>query len=175
VYFSYSTSVTGSFTISDSQITDNKAISTALAGGGGVYCSIETATGSFTMTNNQITDNRAEGLIGGLGTATAVGGGVSMSGAGTFTMKTGQISNNTAAATSNNNATAQGGGVFKSGTGTFTMEGGQITGNTATASGSGTNISQGGGVYKASGTFNITPPASSADIHGNTPDDVYPP
>ena len=72
------------------------------------------------------------------------GGGVGVSTIGTFVMRGGEISNNTA---------YTGGGVFNRGV--FTMSDGEISGNTSS--------NPGGGVYTV-GTFNM----SGGEISGNT-------
>ena len=107
------------------------------------------------------------------------GGGVVITGGGTFEMSNGTISGNTATINNgggvyvnggtftmkngslieNNTATNFGGGVYVNGAdSTFTMEGGEITGNTAT--------NYGGGVY-VSGTFTM----EGGEITGNTAED----
>jgi hypothetical protein len=80
---------------------------------------------------------------------------------GSFIMKGGSITGN--------QTTGNGGGVFVNNPniGVFTMTGGTITNNTAG--------SDGGGVYIASSgcTFNLNSPATTSDISGNTPNEVY--
>ncbi|GHV74836.1 hypothetical protein AGMMS49940_21380 [Spirochaetia bacterium] len=89
------------------------------------------------------------------------GGGVYVSG-GTFTMSGGEISGNTATASTSQNS-SYGGGVYISG-GTFTMSGGKISENTASSSSSSASYSYGGGVYVNGGTFTM----SGGEIGGNT-------
>jgi hypothetical protein len=118
--------------------------------------------GYFVMnTGSKITGNNV----------TALGGGGVYVNDGTFTMKGGEISDNTASSgggvgvssgtfameggeISDNMATAWGGGVYV-GTGTFAMKGGEISDNTATT---------GGGVDVSSGTFTM----KGGEISGNT-------
>jgi hypothetical protein len=82
---------------------------------------------------------------------TAYGGGGVYVGGGTFTMSGGTISGNTATTTSS--YSSYGGGVAVV-TGTFTMSGGTISSNTATTTTS--SISFGGGVRMSGGTFTKT-------------------
>ena len=86
-------------------------------------------------------------LTGGSGGYRGSGGGVYVDGGGTFTMTSGNIAGNTAAA---------GGGVYVDDGGTFTMEGGSIYNNKATTGG-------GGGVMVHNGTFTL----SGGSITGN--------
>ena len=100
------------------------------------------------------------------------GGGVVVSGGGTFTMTGGNVAGNT----------GSGGGVYLSKDGAFTMKGGSITGNSTTNLGGGVFVdfgtftmeggkitgnasaSNGGGVFVNSGSFTM----SGGDIAGNT-------
>jgi hypothetical protein len=91
-----------------------------------------------TITGNINNDRRNEG-----------GGGVMVSGGGTFTMNNGSINANS--------AIARGGGVKVSEDGTFTMSGGTISGNTSANE-------SGGGVDMHRGTFTM----SGGTISGNT-------
>ena len=86
-------------------------------------------------------------LTGGSGGSGGTGGGVYVDGGGTFTMTSGNIAGNIAAA---------GGGVYVDEDGTFTMEGGSINNNKATSGG-------GGGVMVNKGTFTL----SGGSITGN--------
>ena len=86
------------------------------------------------------------------GGSTSNGGGVCVNG-GTFTMKSGVISSNT--------ASKNGGGVYVSSSGTFNMSGGTISSNNANGGGDGNG---GGGVYVNGGTFTM----SGGTISGNT-------
>jgi fibronectin type 3 domain-containing protein len=88
------------------------------------------------------------------------GGGVFVSGTGTFTMNGGEISGNTSSSgggvfVSGSFRTGSDGGMYLYSSGTFTMNGGEISGNTSIS---------GGGVYVGSGTFTM----SGGTISGNT-------
>ena len=114
--------------------------------------------GTFNMYGGKITENKlTEG--GGLG------GGVFVANQGSFHMSGGEISDNHA---------KEGGGVFVGGLyghhdlyacsgGTFTMSGGKITGNSG----------KGGGVYVSSGSNTSFTVSGSAQITGNTSNNVY--
>jgi len=75
------------------------------------------------------------------------GGGVYVA-SGTFTMSGGEISGNTASASSSSSFYLGGGGVYVA-NGTFTMSGGEISGNTASYPSSSSYPCGGGGVYVA--------------------------
>jgi fibronectin type 3 domain-containing protein len=98
------------------------------------------------------------------------GGGVYVSGDGTFTMSGGEISGNTASSDSSDSSGSysySGGGVYVSSNGTFTMSGGEISGNTASSDSycsSSSYTYSGGGVYVGGGTFTM----SGGEISGNT-------
>ena len=93
-------------------------------------------------------------LTGGSGGYRGSGGGVYVDGGGTFTMTSGNIAGNTAAA---------GGGVYVDDGGTFTMEGGIIYNNKANSGG-------GGGVIVNKGSFTL----SGGSITGNAiNDEIY--
>ncbi|MDR1324534.1 MAG: InlB B-repeat-containing protein [Treponema sp.] len=108
------------------------------------------------------TGSKISGNTASASNAYSYGGGVFVSSNGTFTMRGGAISGNTASSTN----ASYGGGVFVSSNGTFTMSGGEISGNTASASNSSYGVySYGGGVYVSdSGTFTM----SGGAISGNT-------
>jgi hypothetical protein len=91
---------------------------------------VEVYGGSFTMEGGEISGNNTTGF----------GGGVTLGNVGSFTMKTGKISDNTA---------ISGGGVYLSGGSSFTMEDGEISGNTAI-------YGTGGGVFVGAGRFKKT-------------------
>lgn len=112
----------GGFTMSGGTIGGTKTgeTNTATYGGGGVY-----AKANFEMTGGSITGNE-----------TNRGGGVYVTGKGSFTMSASADGQNIPSITGNN-ATENGGGVCV-GNGTFTMTDGSITGN---------NAAYGGGVY----------------------------
>ncbi|PWL80983.1 MAG: hypothetical protein DBY18_03855 [Clostridia bacterium] len=114
--------------------------------------------GTFNMYGGKITENKLT-EDGGLG------GGVFVANQGSFHMSGGEISGNTA---------KEGGGVFVGGSygyhdfsasagGTFTMSGGKITDNSGT----------GGGVYVSSGSNTSFTVSGSAQITGNTSNNVY--
>jgi uncharacterized repeat protein (TIGR02543 family) len=131
----------------DAKITGNSALR-----GGGVYLTGSDNSSAFTMQNSaKITGNSATS-----------GGGVFVYANGSFTMKGGTISSNSA-------SPAAGGGVIVTGidgsdNGSFTMEGGEISGNsTATV---------GGGVYAdLRGNFSKT---GGGVIYGDTDGTPYP-
>jgi hypothetical protein len=97
------------------------------------------------------------------------GGGVYVTGEGTFTMKGGSIENNTASfgggvvndgtftmengSIEGNTASWSGGGVFVDSGGTFTMKGGAIRGNTASVSGGGVYLYLTAVINKTGGTI----------------------
>ena len=123
--------VRGTFNMDGGTISENNAQS-----GGGVYVY---SNGTFTMNGGEIRNNQAaKGSSG-------EGGGVAVFG-GSFTMKDGTISGNT--------AKENGGGVYVD-KNSFTMNGGTITNNTANAAG--------GGVCMYSGSFTM----SGGGITGN--------
>ena len=114
----------GEFTMSGGTIGGTKTgeTNTATYGGGGVY-----AKANFEMTGGSITGNE-----------TNRGGGVYVTGKGSFTMSASADGQNIPSITGNN-ATDNGGGVYVIGSSsTFEMTGGSITGN---------NAAYGGGVY----------------------------
>ena len=114
----------GGFTMSGGTIGGTKTgeTNTATYGGGGVY-----AKANFEMTGGSITGNE-----------TNRGGGVYVTGKGSFTMSASADGQNIPSITGNN-ATENGGGVYVVGSSsTFEMTGGSITGN---------NAAYGGGVY----------------------------
>lgn len=114
----------GGFTMSGGSIGGTKTgeTNTATYGGGGVY-----AKANFEMTGGSITGNE-----------TNRGGGVYVTGKGSFTMSASADGQNIPSITGNN-ATENGGGVYVVGSSsTFEMTGGTITGN---------NAAYGGGVY----------------------------
>ena len=114
----------GGFTMSGGTIGGTKTgeTNTATYGGGGVY-----AKANFEMTGGSITGNE-----------TNRGGGVYVTGKGSFTMSASADGQNIPSITGNN-ATENGGGVYVIGSSsTFEMTGGSITGN---------NAAYGGGVY----------------------------
>ena len=114
----------GEFTMSGGTIGGTKTgeTNTATYGGGGVY-----AKANFEMTGGSITGNE-----------TNRGGGVYVTGKGSFTMSASADGQNIPSITGNN-ATDNGGGVYVVGSSsTFKMTGGSITGN---------NAAYGGGVY----------------------------
>ena len=113
----------GGFTMSGGTIGGTKTgeTNTATYGGGGVY-----AKANFEMTGGSITGNE-----------TNRGGGVYVTGKGSFTMSASADGQNIPSITGNN-ATETGGGVYVVGSSTFKMTGGSITGN---------NAAYGGGVY----------------------------
>ena len=114
----------GGFTMSGGTIGGTKTgeTNTATYGGGGVY-----AKANFEMTGGSITGNE-----------TNRGGGVYVTGKGSFTMSASADGQNIPSITGNN-ATENGGGVYVVGSSsTFEMTGGTITGN---------NAAYGGGVY----------------------------
>ena len=113
----------GGFTMSGGTIGGTKTgeTNTATYGGGGVY-----AKANFEMTGGSITGNE-----------TNRGGGVYVTGKGSFTMSASADGQNIPSITGNN-ATENGGGVYVVGSSTFKMTDGSITGN---------NAAYGGGVY----------------------------
>ena len=130
IKLSYTTSSTSglkkfaNFTMSGGTIGGTKTgeTNTATYGGGGVY-----AKANFEMTGGSITGNE-----------TNRGGGVYVTGKGSFTMSASADGQNIPSITGNN-ATENGGGVYVVGSSsTFEMTGGSITGN---------NAAYGGGVY----------------------------
>jgi hypothetical protein len=86
----------------------------------------------------------------------AYGGGVYVAGSGTFTMNGGTVSDNNASSS----FSAYGGGVCVDNGGIFTMNGGAVSGNEASSSAS----AYGGGVYVANGGTFVKQPG--AIIHG---------
>jgi len=164
------------FTMEGGTISGN----TAASGGGGVYNSAGTVTNpvAFTMSGGTISDNKAGTDGGGVlnydtftmsegatisgNTAHGNGGGVSIgsgssTGAQTFNMINGTISENKA-------ETGDGGGVFVVVSGTFTMSDGTISENTA-------DYGNGGGVHiAANGSYGGTFTMSGGTIGGDTGD-----
>ena len=130
----------GGFTMSGGTIGGTKTgeTNTATYGGGGVY-----AKANFEMTGGSITGNE-----------TNRGGGVYVTGKGSFTMSASADGQNIPSITGNN-ATENGGGVYVIGSSsTFEMTGGSITGNNAYKS---DYISTfGGGVCVGSGIFTVS-------------------
>ena len=130
----------GEFTMSGGTIGGTKTgeTNTATYGGGGVY-----AKANFEMTGGSITGNE-----------TNRGGGVYVTGKGSFTMSASADGQNIPSITGNN-ATDNGGGVYVVGSSsTFKMTGGSITGNNAYKS---DYISTfGGGVCVGSGIFTVS-------------------
>ena len=138
----------GVFVLDGGEISDNIAHE-----GGGVF-----NQGSFVMYDGVIRNNIVQGT-------NAAGGGVSNRGTGTFTMRDGEISGNTAlwgggvaswhggnfvmegGIIYNNDGSTGGGGAFAGGGGTFTMQDGYIRGNRSV----GTGTSNGGGVAVSGG------------------------
>ena len=130
----------GGFTMYGGTIGGTKTgeTNTATYGGGGVY-----AKANFEMTGGSITGNE-----------TNRGGGVYVTGKGSFTMSASADGQNIPSITGNN-ATENGGGVYVVGSSsTFKMTGGSITGNNAYKS---DYISTfGGGVCVGSGIFTVS-------------------
>ena len=130
----------GGFTMSGGTIGGTKTgeTNTATYGGGGVY-----AKANFEMTGGSITGNE-----------TNRGGGVYVTGKGSFTMSASADGQNIPSITGNN-ATENGGGVYVVGSSsTFKMTDGSITGNNAYKS---DYISTfGGGVCVGSGIFTVS-------------------
>lgn len=127
----------GGFTMSGGTIGGTKTgeTNTATYGGGGVY-----AKANFEMTGGSITGNE-----------TNRGGGVYVTGKGSFTMSASADGQNIPSITGNN-ATENGGGVYT--VNEFKMSGGSITGNNAYKS---DYISTfGGGVCVGSGIFTVS-------------------
>ena len=114
----------GGFTMSGGTIGGTKTgeTNTATYGGGGVY-----AKANFEMTGGSITGNE-----------TNRGGGVYVTGKGSFTMSASADGQNIPSITGNNDYISTFGGGVCVGNGTFTMTDGSITGN---------NAAYGGGVY----------------------------
>ena len=130
----------GGFTMSGGTIGGTKTgeTNTATYGGGGVY-----AKANFEMTGGSITGNE-----------TNRGGGVYVTGKGSFTMSASADGQNIPSITGNN-ATENGGGVYVVGSSsTFEMTGGSITGNNA-AYGGGVCVSKNGS-FEMSGSSCIT-------------------
>ena len=125
----------GAFNMKGGAISGNSGM-VGFSNGGGVYVS----GGTFTMKG---------GVVGGEGdnaNAASFGGGVCVSGHGTFTMEKGAVSGNT--------ASNSGSGVYVIGESAFIMKDGAISGNSVTAKGT-LNSALGGGVCVASGTFTM--------------------
>ena len=138
----------GGFTMSGGTIGGTKTgeTNTATYGGGGVY-----AKATFEMTGGSITGNE-----------TNRGGGVYVTGKGSFTMSASADGQNIPSITGNN-ATENGGGVYVVGSSsTFEMTGGSITGNNA-AYGGGVCVSKNGS-FEMSGSSCIT--NNKADSYG---------
>ena len=138
----------GEFTMSGGTIGGTKTgeTNTATYGGGGVY-----AKANFEMTGGSITGNE-----------TNRGGGVYVTGKGSFTMSASADGQNIPSITGNN-ATENGGGVYVVGSSsTFEMTGGSITGNNA-AYGGGVCVSKNGS-FEMSGSSCIT--NNKADSYG---------
>ena len=138
----------GGFTMSGGTIGGTKTgeTNTATYGGGGVY-----AKANFEMTGGSITGNE-----------TNRGGGVYVTGKGSFTMSASADGQNIPSITGNN-ATENGGGVYVVGSSsTFEMTGGSITGNNA-AYGGGVCVSKNGS-FEMSGSSCIT--NNKADSYG---------
>ena len=130
----------GGFTMSGGTIGGTKTgeTNTATYGGGGVY-----AKANFEMTGGSITGNE-----------TNRGGGVYVTGKGSFTMSASADGQNIPSITGNN-ATENGGGVYVVGSSSnFEMTGGSITGNNA-AYGGGVCVSKNGS-FEMSGSSCIT-------------------
>ena len=129
----------GGFTMSGGTIGGTKTgeTNTATYGGGGVY-----AKANFEMTGGSITGNE-----------TNRGGGVYVTGKGSFTMSASADGQNIPSITGNN-ATENGGGVYVIGSSsTFKMTGGTIGGTDANDANTATN---GGGVCVGSGIFTVS-------------------
>ena len=138
----------GGFTMSGGTIGGTKTgeTNTATYGGGGVY-----AKANFEMTGGSITGNE-----------TNRGGGVYVTGKGSFTMSASADGQNIPSITGNN-ATENGGGVYVVGSSsTFEMTSGTITGNNA-AYGGGVCVSKNGS-FEMSGSSCIT--NNKADSYG---------
>ena len=137
----------GGFTMSGGTIGGTKTGETNTATyGGGVY-----AKANFEMTGGSITGNK-----------TNRGGGVYVTGKGSFTMSASADGQNIPSITGNN-ATENGGGVYVIGSSsTFEMTGGSITGNNA-AYGGGVCVSKNGS-FEMSGSSCIT--NNKADSYG---------
>jgi hypothetical protein len=142
----------GTFTMSNGEVSDNTASSSSyFSYGGGVYVS---NNGTFTMSNGEVSGNTASSSS---AHYYSYGGGVYVSNNGTFAMSNGEVNCNTASSSS-----SYGGGVYVDG-GTFTMSNGEVRGNTASSSSS-SYSSYGGGVYVGTnGTFTM----SNGEMSGN--------
>jgi hypothetical protein len=153
----------GTFTMRENaSVTGNTAKSLVgnIVGGGGVYVDGSSVTfignGTFIMEGNaMVNDNTANDSR---DNGETYGGGVFVDSNGTFTMRQGSISGNTA----NGTHVAEGGGVFININGTFTMEDGMISNNTVSAVRNGNVEAGGGGV--CGGTFTM----KGGTISGNT-------
>lgn len=134
----------GTFEMYSGTITRNNASGTCSGGGVGI-----SGSSRFIMHDGNITNNEAAST----GSVNGGGGGVYVTGYGTFEMENGTISGNT--------TDKNGGGVYV-GSGTFQMKHGTISNNKA--AGSNSSIPGGGGVYVAGGTFEMT---NDSTISGN--------
>ena len=155
----------GTFNMYGGSITGNKA-QDAQGRGGGVY--VYSGSGTFNMYGGSITGNRATGDGGGVyakanfemtggsitGNETNRGGGVYVTGKGSFTMSASADGQNIPSITGNN-ATENGGGVYVIGSSsTFKMTGGTIGGTDANDANTATN---GGGVcVSKNGSFEMS-------------------
>ena len=136
----------GGFTMSGGTIGGTKTgeTNTATYGGGGVY-----AKANFEMTGGSITGNE-----------TNRGGGVYVTGKGSFTMSASADGQNIPSITGNN-ATENGGGVYVVGSSTFKMTGGSIGG---TNENDANTAYRGGGVCVDCGKFTMSASADGQNI-----------
>ena len=132
----------GTFNLNDGEISGNTSNK---GGGGGVNVGND---GIFVMQGGKISDNSADA------DSWAGGGGVNVF-QGTFTMASGEISDNTVSG-----GECGGGGVYVY-EGTFAMQGGKISGNIAASVED--DFAGGGGVNVSEGTFTMT----GGEISGN--------
>ena len=162
----------GTFNMYGGSITGNKA-QDAQGRGGGVY--VYSGSGTFNMYGGSITGNRATGDGGGVyakanfemtggsitGNETNRGGGVYVTGKGSFTMSASADGQNIPSITGNN-ATENGGGVYVVGSSsTFKMTGGSIGG---TNENDANTAYRGGGVCVDCGKFTMSASADGQNI-----------
>ena len=158
-------------TVTNTRFTGN-TVTVSSAKGGALASSGVSLFGPGSISNSVISDNRVHATSS-AGSATAVGGGIEVSGGATGpapdTLRNTPVSGNTATATGHN-ATAQGGGIFDMGVpngppgGPLTLINSNVTHNTI--SGSAKATLQGGGIFT---TLKLT--LTNSSITANTPDE----
>jgi hypothetical protein len=169
----------GTVVLNDSTVTGNSVTAggNAACVGGGIF---NEEGGTLTLNSSTVSNNAALASSG----QQASGGGIfdasggTTTTAGTVTLNNSTVSGNTTGGASTPGGTPAnygfGGGIYVTGTGFGAVPGSvtltgttTVTGNTAT----GTVRALGGGVFEESGANLVG--ASSTNVFGNTPDDIY--